>query len=197
MSNVRGKPAGHGVPTGDFVFDMRKLGRQPGSLLEQDRVVLAPSGLGAGLASVPPGAEVELDLRFEAVTEGVLVTGSAVVPLAGECARCLDPVASVVEAGLQELFRYEPDPDGEDDDEGPVLNGGKLDLEQTFRDAVVLALPLSPLCREDCPGLCAQCGARLADVGPAHGHDETDPRWEALRGRTDEEVSDTHNRQEG
>jgi uncharacterized protein len=196
MSNVRGKPAGRGVPAGDFVFDMRNLGRQPGSLLEQDRVVHAPSGMGAGLASVPPGSEVTLDLRFEAVTEGVLVTGSALVPIAGECARCLDPVASVVEVNLQELFRYEPDPEGEDDDESPVLVGDKLNLEQVFRDAVVLALPLSPLCREDCPGLCARCGARLADVGPSHAHEETDPRWDALRGLT-EEVSDSHTRQEG
>ena len=51
----------------------------------------------------------------------------------------------------------------------------------TFRDAVVLALPLSPLCREDCPGLCAECGAKLADAGPGHGHsDKLDPRWGAL-----------------
>ncbi|MGZ3460228.1 MAG: YceD family protein [Archangium sp.] len=65
----------------------------------------APDGLGSGLASVPADAEVALDLRFEAVTEGVLVTGSAVVPLTGECARCLDPLTSSMEVSFQELYR--------------------------------------------------------------------------------------------
>lgn len=191
MSNVRCKPAGHGVPSGDFVFDMRKLGRQPGSLLEQAVTVHAPPGLGTGLASVPAGAAVALDVRFEAVTEGVLATGSAIVPLSGECARCLDPLASTVEVSFQELYRYELDPAG--DDEDLILDGDKLDLEQVFRDAVVLALPLSPLCRDDCPGLCATCGARLADAGSSHVHGETDPRWDVLRGLT----TDNHDQQEG
>jgi uncharacterized protein len=177
------------------VFDMRKLGRQPGSMLEQARTVPAPAGLGAGLAVVPVGADVTLDVRFEAVTEGVLVTGTAIAPLGGECARCLDPVASTVEASIMELYRYEPDAD---DDEARFLVGDKLDLEPAFRDAVVLALPLSPLCRPDCPGLCAQCGVRLADAGPSHVHEDVDPRWDALRGlNTNKKVSDSHNRQEG
>ena len=56
-------------------------------------------------------------------------------------------------------------------------------LEPVLRDAVVLALPLSPLCRDDCPGLCPDCGARLADAGPGHRHDDAvDPRWAALQG---------------
>ena len=198
MSNVRSTTVAHTSPGGDFVFDMRKLGRQPGSMLEQARTVPAPAGLGAGLAVVPAGADVTLDVRFEAVTEGVLVTGTAISPLSGECARCLDPVASTVEASIMELYRYEPDAD-EDENDGEVrfLVGGKLDLEPAFRDAVVLALPLSPLCRADCPGLCAQCGVRLADAGPSLVHEETDSRWDALRGLDLNKVSDFHNRQEG
>jgi uncharacterized protein len=61
------------------------------------------------------------------------------------------------------------------------MDGVLLDIEPALRDAVVLALPLQPLCRDDCPGLCPQCGARLAD-DPEHEHDETDARWAALRG---------------
>lgn len=142
----------------------------------------APDGLGSGLASVPVGAEVALGLRFEAVTEGVLVTGSAVVPLTGECARCLDPLTSSMEVSFQELYRYLPDPGEDEADEERFLDGDRLDLEPAFRDAVVLALPLSPLCQEDCPGLCAECGARLADAGPQHGHAaDVDPRWGPLR----------------
>jgi uncharacterized protein len=125
---------------------------------------------------------VALDLRFEAVSEGVLVTGSAIAPLTGECARCLDPLTSTIEVSFQELYRYLPDPgEDENDVEERFLDGDYLDLEPAFRDAVVLALPLSPLCRDDCPGLCAECGARLAEVGPDHGHgDKVDPRWGLL-----------------
>ncbi|HSZ42486.1 MAG TPA: YceD family protein [Trebonia sp.] len=182
MSNVNGKPVARGADNG-FVFDMRSLSRAPGSYRDETRTANAPAGIGAGLAVVPQGAPVALDLRFEAVSEGVLVTGSAVAPLAGECSRCLDPLTSEVEVDVQELYRYLPDP-GEDDEDGEerFLDGERLDLEPAFRDAVVLALPLSPLCRDDCPGLCAECGVRLADAGPDHGHGENlDPRWGALR----------------
>jgi uncharacterized protein len=131
---------------------------------------------------VPVGDDVTLDLRFESVSEGVLVTGSAVAPLNGECARCLDPLTSTIEVSFQELYRYLPDPDeDENDSEERFLDGDFLDLEPAFRDAVVLALPLSPVCRDDCPGLCAECGAKLTDVGPGHRHgDKMDPRWGAL-----------------
>jgi uncharacterized protein len=195
MSNINGKSvvrgaAGSGAPTSknrglssDFVFDMRVLGRQPGTFRDEIRTARAPEGVGSGLVLVPADADVTLDLRFEAVSEGVLVTGSAVAPLTGECARCLDPVSSTMEVSLQELYLYQPGPgEGEDDDEERFLDGDLLDLEPAFRDAVVLALPLSPLCREDCPGLCPECGARLAEAGPGHGHgDDVDPRWAALR----------------
>ena len=182
MSNVNGKPVGREADS-DFVFDMRSLGRQPGSYREETRTASAPEGLKTGLAEVSAGADVALDLRFEAVSEGVLVTGSAVAPLTGECARCLDPLDSEIEVSLQELYRYLPTP-GEDDEDGEerFLDGDRLDLEPAFRDAVVLALPLSPVCREDCPGLCAECGAKLAEAGPDDGHGENlDPRWGALR----------------
>jgi uncharacterized protein len=178
-----GKPvSAHARGNDNFVFDMRALGRRPGEFRDEKRIASAPDGLGSGLVLVPAGADVALDLRFEAVSEGVLVTGSAVAPLAGECARCLDPLTSATEVSFQELYRYLPDP-GEDasDGEERFLDGDFLDLEPAFRDAVVLALPLSPLCREDCPGLCAECGAKLAEAGPGHGHgDKVDPRWGLL-----------------
>jgi hypothetical protein len=72
-----------------------------------------------------------------------------------------------------------------------------LDLEPAFRDAVVLALPMSPLCREDCPGLCAECGVPLADAGPGHRHDETvAPRWAALK-HLDDQATDQMDRRAG
>ena len=177
------RPAGlHARGSGDFVFDMRALGKRPGEFRDEKRTAAAPDGLGSGLVLVSAGADVVLDLRFEAVSEGVLVTGSAVAPLSGECARCLEPLASTIEVSFQELYRYLPDPgEDENDVEERFLDGDHLDLEPAFRDAVVLALPLSPLCRDDCPGLCAECGAKLAEAGPEHGHgDKVDPRWGLL-----------------
>jgi uncharacterized protein len=168
--------------SGDFVFDTRVLGRGPGDFRDERRTASAPDGLGSGLVLVPVGGDVTLDLRFEAVSEGVLVTGSAVAPLTGECARCLDPVTSSTEVTFQELYRYLPDPGEDEADEERFLDGDLLDLGPAFRDAVVLALPLSPLCREDCPGLCVECGVKLAEAGPLHGHGEDiDPRWGLLR----------------
>jgi uncharacterized protein len=207
------------APRGALVFDMRTLGRQAGSARTQQLTVPAPDNLQLELARVPVGADMHLDVRFEAVTEGVLVTGSATAPLAGECARCLAPLAASVTASFTELYLYADDhprdgrrphdkndkhdrhdkrdrhdkhdrrasrewldEDTEQDDEERYLAGDLLDLEPVLRDAVVLALPMSPLCREDCPGLCAECGVPLADAGPGHRHDEApDPRWAALK----------------
>src|ERR1700759_2682796 len=183
MPHVRKKSATTLDPRGALVFDTRGLGRQPGAAREETRTVPAPDLLRVELAGVPAGAEVDVDLRLEAVHEGVLVTGTALAPVVGECARCLEPVASEVEANFQELYRYEPSPE-EDDDEDDVLllDGDLFDLEPVLRDAVVLALPLSPLCSDDCAGLCPECGVRLADAGPGHQHDDAVlPEWEALR----------------
>ena len=69
---------------------------------------------------------------------------------------------------------------------GRNIQDDLLDLEPPLRDAVVLALPFQPLCREDCPGLCPDCGARLADE-PEHSHeDKIDPRWAALTQLTED-----------
>ncbi|WP_238580948.1 YceD family protein [Streptomonospora alba] len=171
------------------MVDTRPLGRQPGSMRTVQRSVPAPAQLATAMARVPEGTPIELDLRLEAVMEGVLVTGGAEVVFEAECSRCLDPIQETVEAPFQELFRYPgedrlgpEDTDTEDEEEDYYLEGELLDLEQVVRNAVVLALPLSPLCREDCPGLCVQCGVKLAEAGPEHGHGEgIDPRWEALR----------------
>ncbi len=51
-----------------------------------------------------------------------------------------------------------------------------------MRDAVVLALPWTPLCRPDCAGLCPTCGQRLDDLPAGHAHEMIDPRWAALAG---------------
>ena len=142
------------------------------------RVAEAPDGIGIDVIGVPPGSPIDLDLRFESVVEGVLVTGTAEVRLRGECARCLDEIATTDEIDIQELYCY---PDRElDDAEASRIEGELIDLEPVLRDAVVLDLPFTPLCRPDCAGLCPHCGANL-NRDPGHDHGEaTDPRWAGL-----------------
>ncbi|MGH3329905.1 MAG: YceD family protein [Nocardioidaceae bacterium] len=170
-------------PRAPLVLDTRELGRRPGSQRLVSRTVPAPADLGIEVLRVPEGSPIEFDLRLEAVMEGVLVTGTAHVGLEGECARCLEDVSDELVTDLQELFAYEESDTAADegDDEASRLEGDLLDLEPLLRDAVVLSLPFQPLCRDDCPGLCVECGARLAD-DPDHQHDEAvDPRWAALQ----------------
>jgi len=160
------------------VLDTRELGRRPGSSRRVSRSAPAPGDMGIAVLGVPEGSPVELDVLLESVHEGVLASGVARVQLRGECARCLDPISPPLEVELQELYVY-PERDA-GDDEVSRLDNDLLDLEQVLREAVVLALPFRPVCREDCPGLCVECGERLAD-DPGHRHAAAvDPRWAAL-----------------
>jgi uncharacterized protein len=179
-----------------WTLDTRELARRPGISRKFERVVEAQHALGVeGVIAVPKGARVELDVLLESVVEGVLVSGTAVAPIAGECSRCLDPISGGdqdVEVDFTELFAY-PDSITEettDADEIFRLVDDKVDLEPVVRDAVVLALPAAPLCQEACAGLCPECGGRWADLGPDHRHETIDPRWAALteRFRTDRDA---------
>ncbi|MCL2465925.1 MAG: YceD family protein [Micrococcales bacterium] len=179
---------------------MHDLGRQPGSTRLVRRVVATPDDFGTDVIGIPAGTDLELDLRLEAVTEGVLVTGDVRGRAVGECVRCLDRVDENVVVRLQELYVY-PErqaaavADGDDDEGLRELDGDLADLEPALRDEVVPALPFRPLCRTDCPGLCAQCGVRLAD-DPGHAHETTDPRWAALSGLVPTTAPD-ENKEEG
>ncbi len=171
-------------PRAPLVLDTRELGRRPGSERKVSLTAPAPADLGIEVLRVPEGSPIEFDIRLEAVVEGVLVTGTAQAVLAGECVRCLEEISSDITADFQELFVYDDGATQEEeteDGETSRLHGDLLDLEPLLRDAVVLALPFQPLCQDDCPGLCAECGARLAD-DPGHGHEAAvDPRWAALQ----------------
>ncbi|MET9498691.1 DUF177 domain-containing protein [Streptomyces sp. NPDC006552] len=179
-----------------LVFDTHELGRRPGAMQRLSRTIDAPADLGIqGVIGVPEGAPVELELRLESVMEGVLVTGTARALAKGECVRCLEPIGLEADADFQEMFSY-PDADdrgrvrtepaddaGEspEDEDRLFLEDGLFDLEPVLRDAVVLALPMQPVCQDDCEGLCSECGVRLADE-PGHHHDAVDIRWAALQG---------------
>jgi uncharacterized protein len=164
-------------PRAPLVLDTRELGRRPGTMRAVHRTIEAPGDWGLELVRVPAGSPVELDLRLESVMEGVLVTGTVEVTVSAECGRCLEPVNDQLDLDVQELFAYQA---SDPEDEQPLLTGDFIDLEPLVRDAVVLGLPLNPVCDEDCEGLCVGCGARLREVEPDHAHDDLDPRWAAL-----------------
>jgi uncharacterized metal-binding protein YceD (DUF177 family) len=174
------RPAGN-----PWLVDLRELGRRAGSLQEIDRTLPAPAGWRVELIGVPEGAEVRLRLRLESVMEGVLVSGELDVPVEGSCARCLEPVEDTLELDVQELFAYSGSTTEATSEEDEVrrVDGDFLDLEPMVRDAVVLSLPLAPVCSEDCSGLCVDCGQRLDDLPPDHTHEVIDPRWAGLAGR--------------
>ncbi|MBX6389296.1 MAG: DUF177 domain-containing protein [Frankia sp.] len=176
------RPRRQPTPRGPFVLDTRELGRRPGSMRAVSRQVPAPDDLGTPMMRVRPGSLLELELRLESVHEGVLVSGSVAAELTGECARCLDEVHDRISVELRELFYY-PDRAAEideDDEDVFTVVDDLVDLAPVVRDALVLDLPLSPLCRPDCAGLCVDCGARLDEVGPDHRHERIDSRWAAL-----------------
>ncbi|MFI7079860.1 MULTISPECIES: YceD family protein [unclassified Micromonospora] len=169
-------------PRSPLVLDTRELPRRPGALRTVTRVVPAPADLGVELISVPEGADLDLDLRMESVSEGVLVSGTVSGQVRGECGRCLREINDSVSVTIQELYAYEnstTDVTTEDDEVGR-MQGDLIDLEPAVRDAVVLALPTNPLCRQDCPGLCPECGVHLDDLPADHSHQQIDPRWAGL-----------------
>jgi uncharacterized protein len=176
------KAAAHRSSRSPLVLNISRLGRRPGSMLTVHETVPSPSRIGLDLIGIDEGAPLELDLRIESVSEGVLVTGTVSGPTSGECARCLSPVTGQVEIDLTELFAYPDtatDETTEADELGRVINDS-VDLEQPIIDAVGLALPFSPLCGPECVGLCPQCGIPLTTAGPGHHHEQIDPRWAKL-----------------
>lgn len=168
-------------PRQPLVIDTHELGRRPGSMRKVSRSVPAPADLGIDVLGVPEGSQLDLDLRLESVMEGVLVSGTASGQVSGECVRCLEPITRDLVVDLQELYAYPGTEPVDDEAELHELERDLLDLEPVLRDAVVLALPLQPVCRDDCPGLCPTCGARLGD-DPGHQHEAADLRWAALSG---------------
>jgi uncharacterized protein len=179
-----------------LVINISRLGRRPGSMMTFSETVPSPSRIGLDLIGVDEGAPLQLDLRIESVSEGVLVTGTVSAPTSGECARCLTPITGEVEIDLTELFAYPDsatDATTESDEIGRVGSSGQpdtVDIEQPIIDAIGLALPLSPLCGPDCAGLCPQCGVPLATAEPGHHHDQIDPRWAKLTGLLDKDGRD-------
>lgn len=172
---------------GGATIDVSRLPRQPGSMLEVSREIPAPADLSVAMAQVAQGSPIDLDLTLESVVEGIWASGTADVNVSAECSRCLDPLEWSETVALEQMYRYPAtdargavvEEEGNDDDPEPEVVDDTIDIEGALRDAVVLALPLAPLCSPDCGGICAQCGERI-EAGETHDHLLADPRWAAL-----------------
>lgn len=183
------KPANEGA----FLLNTHELPRRAGEMKEYELDIAAPFRVGVPLIGVPEGDIIEIDARCESVTEGILVTAEIYAVAIGECIRCLDPVELPVDRTIQELYRYEPtddkgkknhkkaeEEDDLDEDEALFVEGEQVNLEIPILDAVILSLPVNPLCDEECMGLCPDCGEKWESLPEDHAHDVVDARWAGL-----------------
>lgn len=148
-----------------------ELLRHPGTRRDfHDSVPLA--GLATSTAAVAEGTPIVIDLVLESLSSALTATGTVRVAWRGECRRCLDPVEGGAEVDVREIF----DPHPVEGETYPLV-GEQIDLEPVVRDAVLLALPLAPLCAEDCRGPAPEdfpTGLAEEESAPR------DPRWAAL-----------------
>jgi uncharacterized protein len=158
-----------------FVVSLAAL-RRAGGRREEVRHGPIP-GLQVGDSLVPAGEDVVVDAIVELVPGGVVVSGTVRAPFVSECRRCLGPVRGTLTAEVREVYQADVAPD--DAEEIYPLSGDQLDLEPLARDAVLLELPLAPLCDEGCRGLCPTCGANLNE-GSCNCPAARDPRWTGL-----------------
>jgi len=158
-----------------------ELRRRPGTQRDVD-ITTTVEDVAITAARVPTDGEVHVAATLEAIEGGaVTVTGTVTAPMDAECRRCLEPIRTTIDAGLSEVFEPQPV-----EGETYPLEGDLVDLEPVVRDALLLALPLAPLCREDCPGPAPEAfptGPAAPDAEDEVTDDEPplDPRWAALR----------------
>ena len=145
--------------------------------------------LRVGDAAVPADTEIEMDLLLEATGTAVVATGTVRAVATCACRRCLEPFEQPVVASIREIFEPRPT-----EGETYPLVSEHIDVVPLVRDAVLLALPLAPLCRADCPGPAPERFSAVAESsqGEAPDPDPTsesqperddaprDPRWAAL-----------------
>ncbi len=178
-----------------WAVSVAQVASRPGQSKPIDTVFPAPSGIGDDIVGVREGADVHVVGSFDSIVDGLVFTGRIEAPLTAECTRCLKPIDPDWTVNATLFFPYDaPGADdgrgngeveiiaGEDEAEDvyPLSSDGAFaDMESPLRDTLVEALPLQPLCKEDCLGLCPQCGVDLNE-DPDHHHDVTDIRFAAL-----------------
>jgi uncharacterized protein len=170
------------MATDPFVVHVARLRRSPGASWHEVRHgpvalagPLAEPGVDPGRSVVPSGAEVECDVILRPFDGGISAHGTVTAPWEGVCRRCTVPVSGELRIAVRERFGDGP----VSEDEMYPIEDDTIDLGPLVRDAIVLELPMAPLCREDCRGLCPQCGADRNE-GECGCVVPRDPRWANL-----------------
>lgn len=162
------------TPASQLVVDVLEVRRRTGSRRPFSAVTVYDD-LVAGDFSVVDG-RLAVDLVIEAVTEGVSATGTVTGQWTGPCRRCLEPVGADFEAEVREIFERHPV-----EGETWPIEDDRIDLAPVIREAALLALPLAPLCGDDCagpePDRFPTTVAADVDLTPEVA---PDPRWAAL-----------------
>ena len=169
----------------EFSLSLHELPRRSGEYRDYQRIIHLDRPFGIEMISIPKGEEINLSLTATSVDEGVLIRGRVRSVAIGECSRCLVAIEMEVDQGFDELYEYESKASALSDedvetDQILIVHEDQIDLEIPVRDAVILALPVNPLCKPDCPGLCSICGIELGELDGDHHHELQDPRWQAL-----------------
>lgn len=159
---------------GPLVVPVTEMVRHPGS---HKRVTITTEAEGLALpeARVPDGDPVTVDVMFDALSDGIVVKGTVAATWTGECRRCLGPATGTAVASVEEIYQEHPITD-----EAFTFDGDAIDLEPLVRENLLVELPLAPLCRPDCAGLCPSCGVDRNTDPCSCDTTPSDPRWGAL-----------------
>jgi uncharacterized protein len=167
-------------PSRPLMAGVTDLVRHPGSRKPVNRTVRFEH-LGISTATVPPDEDVAVDLVLESIANGIVAEGTLTVPWVGDCRRCLREIRGTAVSEMREIFDRHPV-----EGETYPFTGEVVDLDPMVRDAVLLALPLAPLCGPDCRGPAPEefPATVEGDEGGSEGADDGapagDPRWAAL-----------------
>jgi uncharacterized protein len=157
-----------------LLVNAAELLRRPGN--EKDvRVVVSATELELVEPRIAPTADIEIALHMESLTTGLVVSGTISAPWADTCRRCLIDVGGNLVAETRELYQI-----ALTDEEAFPIVGDQIDLGPMAREAILLELPLAPLCRVDCAGICGQCGADRNEATCSCEDRIVDDRWAAL-----------------
>lgn len=158
----------------ELLVDVGDLVQRPGASRDVRRSPVVED-LRTTTAGVPAGDSVDLDLRVEAITGGVVVGGVISGRWQAECSRCLEPLEEPFALDVHELFEPEPV-----ESETYLLDGDRIDVGPLVRDAVLVSMPVVPLCDDACLGLCPHCGIDRNRASCDCSSEVGDPRWAAL-----------------
>jgi uncharacterized protein len=118
-------------------------------------------------------------IRVSRAAQGLLVQVRLNADVLAECVRCLTEFYQPLEINFTELYAFNRDSVTESGLLAP--ENGKIDLEPFIREEMLLAIPISPLCKPSCKGLCPACGGNLNETICNHQDEDVDPRLSILR----------------